>query len=342
MGSVLPTVAIDARDGYGRQPRGWGRYARCLVEGLRAAPEDGFALDVLESGGAGPEVLFEQLKLPLALRRSRAAVVHATNCFLPLARPCPGVVTVNDLAFETWPGDFAPATLVKYRVLARLAVRSAERVICPSQYTADDMCARWRVTRERVRVIADAPALASGGLEPPAGRYLLAVGDLRRKKNIEPLVRAFVSLRRAAGIEHRLVLAGLDSGEGATLRLAAQGEPVEFTGYVSDERLDALIRGAELLVHPSLYEGFGLVVLEAMARATPVLAARATALPETGGDAAAYFAPEDPGDLERVLGELLADDDGRAELARRGLARAAEYSWERTARETAAVYRELL
>jgi alpha-1,3-rhamnosyl/mannosyltransferase len=117
---------------------------------------------------------------------------------------------------------------------------------------------------------------------------------------------------------------------------------VEFTGYVSDERLDALIRGASLLVHPSLYEGFGLVVLEAMARGTPVLAARATALPETGGDAAAYFEPADPDGLHRALGELLADDGARDELVRRGLARAADYSWERTAHETAAVYRELL
>jgi glycosyltransferase involved in cell wall biosynthesis len=339
---MVQTVAIDARDGYGPQPRGWGRYARCLVEGLRAAPPDGFALDVLESGGAGPEVLFEQLKLPLALRRSHAAVVHSTNCFLPLARPCPGVVTINDLAFESWPGDFAPATLVKYRVLARLAARSAERVICPSGYTADDVCARWGVASERVRVIADAPALPFGGLEPPAGPYLLAVGDLRRKKNVDALVRAFVELRRGAKIEHRLVLAGLDAGSGVMLRAAAQGEPVEFTGYVPDERLDALIRGASLLVHPSLYEGFGLVVLEAMARGTPVLAARATALPETGGDAAAYFEPADPDGLEHALNELLADDGARDELIRRGLARAADYSWERTARETAAVYRELL
>ncbi len=339
---MAPTVTIDARDGYGPQPRGWGRYARCLVDGLRAGAADGFALDVLESGGAGPEILFEQVKLPLALRRSRAAVVHATNCFLPLARPCPGVVTINDLAFETWPGDFAPATLVKYRVFARLAARSAQRVICPSGYTADDLCARWGVARERVRVIADAPALPVGALEPPPGPYVLAVGDLRRKKNVEALVRAFVELRREARIEHRLVLAGLDAGAGAVLRAAADGEPVEFTGYVSDERLDALIRGADVLVHPSLYEGFGLVVLEAMARGTPVLAARATALPETGGDAAAYFEPADPDGLNRALGELLADEGARSELARRGLARAAKYSWERTARETAAVYRELL
>jgi glycosyltransferase involved in cell wall biosynthesis len=339
---VLPVVTVDARDGFSSELRGWGRYARCLVDALRAAPPEGFRLEVLQAGGAGPEIVFEQVKLPLALRRSGAAVVHATNCFLPLVRSCPGVVTINDLAFEVWPRDFAPVTLAKYRVLARLAARGADRVICPSAYTADDVCARWGVARDRVRVIPDAPALPLGSLEPPPGPYLLAVGDLRAKKNLGALVRAFVALRRSDGIPHRLVLAGVDSGAGPSLLASAGGEPVELTGYVSDAALDALIRGAELLVHPSLYEGFGLVVLEAMARGTPVLAANATSLPEAGGQAAAYFDPHDPDDLGRRLAALLADGAARAELVRDGLARAAEFSWERTARETVAVYRELI
>jgi glycosyltransferase involved in cell wall biosynthesis len=341
-GEVLPVVTVDARDGFGPELRGWGRYARCLVDALRASPPDGFQLEVLKDGGAGPEVVFEQLKLPVSLRRSGAALVHTTNCFLPVVRPCPGVVTVHDLAFEVWPRDFAPVTLVKYRVLARLAARGAERVICPSAYTADDVCARWGVARDRVRVIPEAPALPHGDLEPPPEPYLLAVGDLRAKKNLEALVRAFVALRRSDGIPHRLVLCGVDSGAGAAVSALAAGEPVELTGYVPDAALDALIRGAELLVHPSLYEGFGLVVLEAMARGTPVLAARATALPETGGEAAAYFDPGEAGGLERVLREMLGDAALRERLARDGLARAGEFSWARTARETSAVYRELL
>jgi glycosyltransferase involved in cell wall biosynthesis len=290
------------------------------------------------------------VKLPLSLRRSRAAVIHAPNCFLPLARPCPGVVTINDLAFETWPSDFAPLTRWKYRVLARAAARSAERVICPSSFTRDDVCERWGIDPDKARVIPDAPALPAGGAPvsegsaaaAPGGPYLLAVGDLRRKKNLEALVAAFVELRRGSAIPHRLVLAGVDSGAGAGLRELAGDAPLELTGYVSDERLDALIRGAEILVHPSLYEGFGLVVLEAMVRGTPVLAARATALPETGGDAAAYFDPTEPGDLAAALGSLLSDAPARAELSRRGLEWAARFSWERTARETVAVYRELV
>ena len=117
---------------------------------------------------------------------------------------------------------------------------------------------------------------------------------------------------------------------------------MRLTGYLDDAQMDALLRGAELLVHPSLYEGFGLVVVEAMLRGTPVLAARAGALPETGGEAAAYFDPGEPDALRDQLARLLADEPARAELSSRGRARAAEFSWERTARETVAVYRKLL
>src|SRR5437868_8165675 len=139
---MTATVAIDARDAAMSEPRGWGRYAGCLLHALRAA-DLGFRLEPITSGGRGPEVLFEQLGLPIKLRRLGADLVHATNCFLPLARPCPGVVTIHDLAFETWPEDFAPRTRSKYRFFARHAARSAQRVICPSHFTADDVCARY-------------------------------------------------------------------------------------------------------------------------------------------------------------------------------------------------------
>ncbi len=343
--SVAPVV-IDARDAAAPEIRGWGRYTRELVRALLAESSLEFELLALRRAAPGPEILFEQLWLPLVLRQRRAALVHAPNCFLPLVRPCPGVVTIHDLAFEVWPRDFAPATRAKFRVVTRLAARSAERIICPSRFTAEDVCRRYGVDPGKVRVIAEAPALARsprGGAGATGGDpYVLAVGDLRRKKNLAALVRAFVALRRTGGIPHRLVLAGVDAGEGPKLRELAAGEPVELPGYVDDARLDALLSGAEAVVHPSLYEGFGLVLLEAMARGVPVLAARATALPETGGDGAEYFDPEDPLDLERRLGALLAQPGRRAELTARGLARAAEFSWELTARRTADVYRELL
>jgi glycosyltransferase involved in cell wall biosynthesis len=341
---MAPLVAIDGRDAAAARLRGWGRYAGCLIGALKASPPNGLSIEVLADGGVGPELLFEQVKLPVRLKRSGAAAVHVTNCFLPLRRPCPGVVTIHDLAFEAWPQDFRPRTRAKYRLIAPRAARSAELVICPSEFTRADMCERYGVEPGKVRVIPEAPALPLTDAPAPeaADPYVIAVGDLRPKKNLGALVRAFAELRRTGAIAHQLVLVGVDTGEGPRLRQLAGGEPVELTGYVSDAALDALIRGADLLVNPSLYEGFGLVVLEAMVRVTPVLAARAGALPETGGDAAAYFDPTDLEGLRSELASLLADGGARAALAARGLDWVARFSWARTASETAAVYRELV
>jgi glycosyltransferase involved in cell wall biosynthesis len=155
------------------------------------------------------------------------------------------------------------------------------------------------------------------------------------------LVQAFRALRRE-GLEHRLVLAGIDGGHADAVRAAAGGEPVTLTGYVSDGRLDALMRGADALVHPSLYEGFGLVIVEAMARGVPVVAARATALPETGGDAAEYFDPLDVGDMAAAIARVAGDRERHAELAALGRERAGRLSWGDSAALTAAVYEEIL
>jgi len=338
----MPTVAIDARDATGSQLRGWGRYVRDLVDALRALPEPVARWLVLDRGGPGPELAWEQAALPLLLRRRGADVVHAPNCFLPLRRPCPGVVTVTDLAFEAYPEDFGRRTGWKYRTFTPRAVRSAERVIAISAFTRDDLVARYHVDPAKVRVIHLAPSLAVGSAEPPQrGPYLLAVGDLRAKKNHERLVHAWRALR-AEGLPHRLVLAGADAGEGPRLRAAAGGEPLEITGYVDDARLDALMRGADLLVHPSLYEGFGLVVVEAMERGVPVVAARTTSLPEAGGDAALYADPLDVEDLTASIRAVLEEPERRAAMVAAGRARAAQLSWEATARATAAVYEELL
>ena len=318
-------VVLDVTEARDARPRGWSRYVRHLAAAL------GDAVTPL-AGRAAAEVLWEQAGLPRALRRRGAALVHSPNCFLPLRRPCPGVVTIHDLAWEDHPDDFARITAWKYRTLAPRAARSAERVICVSEFTRDDVIRRYGVDPDRIRVIGEAPSLALGDAEPPPGPYVLAVGDLRRKKNFARLVEAFGRLR-ADGLPHRLVIAGRDAGEAHRLR--APG--VELPGYVSEERLDALMRGADLLVHPSLYEGYGLVIVEAMARGVPVAAARATALPETGGDAALYFDPLDVADMADTIARALADDG----LAERGRARAASLSWDDAAARTADVYREL-
>jgi glycosyltransferase involved in cell wall biosynthesis len=305
----MSVVVLDVSEGVGGPLRGWGRY----VAQLSGALGDG----VVRVAGRSPlgfEVLWEQVGLPRALSRRGAGVVHAPNCFLPLVRPCPGVVTVHDLAFEAFPGDFAARTRWKYATFAPRCARSAERVIVPSSFTASDLCSRYDIDEGKIRVVPEAPALARSSLTSPRGDYLLAVGDVRAKKNLG------VAQEAARLLGRELVVAGL-------------GGPL---GYVDDARLDELMAGAACLVHPSLYEGFGLVVLEAMARGTPVACADATALPETAGGAAELFDPHDP--------RACADAIERAIAAggEHGRERAAEFTWARTAQMTRAVYEELL
>jgi glycosyltransferase involved in cell wall biosynthesis len=322
-------VVVDARDAFHPQLRGWGWYVKALVTALRTQPD--IDLETVDRGWPGPEALFEAIGLP---RQARGAdVLHAPNCFLPLRRPCAGVVTVHDLAFEQYPDDFARSTGAKYRRWTPRAARSAQRIIVPSTFTKHDVIDRYGIDESRIRVIPEAPVLPIGDEEPPAGPYLLAVGDLRKKKNFTTLARAYAQ----AGLEQRLIIAGVDAGEGAAIREAAGAAPLELPGYVSDAQLDALIRGADLVVHPSLYEGFGLILVEAMARGVPLAVADATALPETAGDAAELFDPLDVDSLANAIRRGLTNREVLAQVGRR---RAAELSWQRTAAQTIDVYRE--
>jgi glycosyltransferase involved in cell wall biosynthesis len=344
-------IAFDARDAFVPMPHGSGIYVRRLLEALRRTPPAGHELWALEHGGGGPEVWWEQVTLPRLLRGRRVALLHCPDSFLPLRRSCPAVLTIHDLAFAAIPHDISGLTGLKYRTLVPRAARSAERVICPSRFTAEDVSRRYGVDPERIRVIPEAPALRSGsspaptpgsGSAPdPEDGYLLAAGDLRPKKNLPLLIEAYRRLR-ATGMPHRLVLAGADTGVAEQLRALAGSEPLELPGFVEDARLDALISGAEALIVPSLYEGFGLVALDAMARGCPVVLARAGALPETGGSAAVYFDPHDPADLVAAISRVIEDRPRRERLREAGRARAREFTWERTAAATVAVYQELL
>jgi glycosyltransferase involved in cell wall biosynthesis len=341
-------IAFDARDAFAPMPHGSGIYVRHLLAALRRTSVAGHDLWALQEGGAGPELWWEQVTLPRLLGRRGAALVHSPDSFLPLRRPCPGVVTVHDLGFEHIPDEMPRVTTWKYRMFVSRAVRSAERVICPSQFTADDVSMRYGVPADKVRVVPEAAALPSDpgpsavdAPPAPAAPYLLAVGDLRPKKNLPRLIEAYHRLRQD-GLQHRLLLAGADLGEGPSLRALAGADPVEVLGFVDDARLDQLLRGASALVVPSLYEGFGLVVLDAMSRGCPVVLARAGALPETGGEAAVYFDPRDPDDIAAAIRQVVGDAGLGGRLAEAGRARAAEFTWERTAAETVAVYEELL
>ncbi len=311
---------------------------------------------------ASGRVSWEQLIQPWVLRQVEADVVHGPVFVGPLFAPCPLVVTIHDLSFIRFPSLFRPPNRLYLTVLTRLSVRRARRIIAVSAHTAAETVCLLGVPSERVDVVYH-------GVDPvfhplPAGevadfrhrrglpeRFVLFVGTLEPRKNLVRLVEAFAHVRgRASGDvpyeEIKLVLVG---GKGwlydelfARIEDLGLGDGVIFPGYVENEELPLWYNAATVVAYPSLYEGFGLPVLEAQACGTPVLTSNASSLPEAAGDAALMVDPCDVKALATGLERLLSDDSLRERLRERGLVHSRQFSWPHTARETAGVYRRAL
>jgi len=292
--------------------------------------------------------------LPLDAALREVDLFHATNYALPRSRRIPLVQTVHDLALLRHPELGTPALR---HLVGRVAStwREARRVIADSEATARDLRELLGVPSSVLRVIhpgvaarfrpldaaARAPVLARLGLDVP---YVLHVGTLEPRKNLARLVRAFARATHGRGAAPLLVLAGgagWSDGD-PTAAIAATADParVRRLGPVADADLPALYGGALLFAYPSLYEGFGLPVLEAMACGTPVLTAAVSSLPEVAGDAALLVDPRDEAAIAAGLVRLLDDAALRADLSARGAARAARFTWEACAERTLQVYRE--
>lgn len=290
--------------------------------------------------------------LPESLRS--ADIVHATNhAAIPPAAPGQRlVVTVHDLAFEHFPSLFPREWRLLYRLGLRAAVRRADAILTPSRSTAEDLASRTKVDPARLHVVPLASSLAPGTLdvaEVLARRqirrpYVLFVGTLEPRKNLIRLVRAYRQVA-AGGPPHALVLAGpMGWHHDALMREIALPGPGEvvLTGPLAAEDLDALYRGAAAFAYPSLYEGFGLPVVEAMARGVPTVASSTSSVPEVTGDAALGVDPRSVRQIAAALDRVLTDAELADRLATAGRARAEGFSWDRTAMGTLEVYRKVL
>ena len=293
--------------------------------------------------------------IPLELLRRPPDLVHVTSV-APLLCPRPSVFTVHDLAYRLMPEIYPPAVRRRLDWLISLGIRRARRVIAVSEATKRDLLMHYAIPESRVVVIPEAasPALAVP-LSPgraaeilarwqlPA-RYLLYVGRLHIRKNLGRLIEAYAGLPPALRRDCPLVLVGrrlFDSGPvEATIARCGVADDVVLTGHVDEEALRALYAGATAFVYPSLFEGFGLPPLEAMSLGLPVLTADRHALREVVGDAGLLVDPTDIGALRDGMAQLASDGGLRQRLAALGLARARQFSWARTARETAEVYED--
>jgi glycosyltransferase involved in cell wall biosynthesis len=285
---------------------------------------------------------------PLPQELSTCAVIHATNhAAVPPVRDGQAlVVTVHDLAFDRHPDLFPREWRLLYRTGVRAAVRRAHALLVPSRSTADDLIERG-ADPSRVHITPLAPSVPARSEDPAAAvsrlgiaePYLLFVGTLEPRKNLVRLVRAYRQV--APDVPHSLVLAGGDGWHGDDLgnELArpAPGRIVR-TGRVDPEDLDALYRQAAAFVYPSLYEGFGLPVLDAMARGVPVVTSDSSSLAELAGGCAILVDPTDVAEIAEGLHGVLTDRAAAADLASRALPRAAAYTWEATARATLKAY----
>ena len=362
-------------DSHGAEQEGEGNatYTRNLISALfRTAGVDDFALFASDPGHAFYRSLprrgrsrvirtaqgkgLARIGFALARQASRERVdaVHV-QYFAPLGYRGPLVVTVHDLAFLHVPESFPPGLRVAMSLLVARSMRRASRIIAVSEFTRRGIEARYRICPGKITVIPEGvderfyprgveetrAVLARYGLRPG---FLFSVGRLNRRKNLERLLQAHASLQGRGAPAVPLVIGGkLDYGVRAPLprgRAAAEVDHVRWMGLIPDEDLPAFYSGAAGFIYPSLFEGFGLPVLEAMASGTPVVTSDRTALPEVTGDAGLLIDPARVEALAEAMTRVLVDQPLAQDLRRRGLERSRRFSWAETARQTLAVYRD--
>jgi len=353
---------------------GIGRYMKCLVEALLAHEQHEYLLimppgteEMISVSGKRAEKLSsklkyysirEQLELPKILRAHRIDLLHSPHFMLPLRRACPSVVTIHDVIYLACKQDL-PSRLGRlyYRGMMAAAVRAADRIITDSEFSKQDIMRHLKIGSSKIDVIY--PAVGAefhrvtdeGRLQSMrskyaiSGEYVLYAGILKPRKNHAGLLRAFRRLLDAVG-DAQLVIAGpKDEAETELRRLAEDlgvTAKVIFTGFVEECDLPALYSSARLYACPSLYEGFGFTVLEAMACGVPVVCSNQTSLPEVAGDAALYADARSPEQFGRALGQAWHDCKLRNSLVQSGHKNLQRFSWDRAAAQTLAVYHQVL
>ncbi|HTL38977.1 MAG TPA: glycosyltransferase family 1 protein [Kofleriaceae bacterium] len=297
------------------------------------------------------KLVWEQTVLPVQLARERIDVLLAPANIAPIVHRCPTAVIMHDVIPFIRPEVFTRTERLAMRSLFRASALRSDTIITISESSRRDILRLFGVPPERVTVIPGAcdeqfrptpptpesrEALRQHGVPD---EYLLYVAAARSYKNVDGLIRAF-RLLKDRGLRHSLVITGLADRASADLVALADSlglaRDVVFSGFVDDRWLPALYSAAAALVFPSLYEGFGLPVIEAMACGTPVAAANRTSLPEVVGDAGLLFDPDSPEDIARTIERVLGDAALREQLIARGIARAKAFTWDRVAIETLA------
>jgi anaerobic magnesium-protoporphyrin IX monomethyl ester cyclase len=305
-----------------------------------------------------PRTVWLQTNAPAVLKAIGADVAHFTNGMVPVFSPTPTVVTIHDVSLRRYPRYHPLRRVVVNGPLVELAARRADAIITVSESAKADIVRAYRVDPARVHVVYEAAAPSFGRVRDPetlarvrrryglGDRIVLYVGTIEPRKNLPKLIDAFAGRLRAGDLAHQLVCVGpygwMSHGIGERGGDNGLKRSINFTGYVPFEDLPALYSLAEMFVYPSMYEGFGLPIIEAMACGVPVITSRASALAEVGGNAVRMVEPLEADSLGDAIVELAGDRAARERMAAAGIARASEFSWERAARESLEVYRSVV
>jgi glycosyltransferase involved in cell wall biosynthesis len=365
-------IAIDARK---LNDYGIGTYVRNLVRALARieCPDEYVVLcrraDVEFVRALGPRFhpeiepagnysIREQVSVPLRLARLRVDVFHAPHYVVsPLTR-CPYVVTIHDCIHLRFPEYLPNRFALSYaRRVMRTAARRAARVLTVSEASKQDIVHYLGVPASKVEVIHNAlderlaTLPAAEDVEQVRQRFqltspfILYAGNIKPHKNLDRLIEAYALLRRRGFDDVKLLLLGEDVSKYKNLRRLVHRfqlhQQVRFLGFVPDATLSVLYRLAAVFVFPSLYEGFGLPPLEAMALGAPVITSNVSSLPEVVGDAAILIDPRDPEAIADAMARILSEPELRADLVRRGLARVSAFSWDRAAARVHEIYHEI-
>ena len=297
------------------------------------------------------------IELPILCLKYKLDLLH-TQYFIPFVRFCPVVSTIHDICFEHFRSIFTAKEYFRQKTLIPYAAKHSKKIFTVSDFSKKDISQQYKIEEKKIAVIYNSPKgvfkklseeeLDAYNLKCKFGikaNYVLSVGNLQPRKNLVRLIKSFISLKNKHNdIDYQLVVVGKKAWmfDDVFKEACQKEQDIIFTGYVTETELVRLYNAATCFVYPSIFEGFGLPPIEAMACGTPVAVSNKSALPEVVGSAGVYFDPYDESDMEKIIYELVTNKEFRSNLIQKGFDQIKKYSWTDSANNVINEYEKIL